>query len=83
MRDALNSTGRKIFYSVCNWGEEDTWQWGPETGNSWRTTVDIKGFWNSIIHNFLTNDAHAQIAGPGAWNDPDMLEIGNDWLNKE
>lgn len=38
MRDALNSTGRQIFYSICNWGEEDTVNWGPEVGNSWRTT---------------------------------------------
>ena len=38
MRDALLNSGRDIFYSICNWGEEDTWRWGPETGNSWRTT---------------------------------------------
>jgi alpha-galactosidase len=38
MRDALNKTGRPIFYSICNWGMEDTVEWGPETGNSWRTT---------------------------------------------
>lgn len=41
MRDALLKTGRPIFYSVCNWGDEDTWDWGPETANSWRTTQDI------------------------------------------
>lgn len=38
MRDALLETGRDIFYSVCNWGEEETWKWAPETANSWRTT---------------------------------------------
>ena len=38
MRDALNATGRPIFYSICNWGEEDTTHWAPEVGNSWRTT---------------------------------------------
>lgn len=80
MRDALNKTGRPIFYSVCNWGYEDTVKWGPETGNSWRTTVDIKGIWASIQYNFRTNAYHPEIAGPGAWNDPDMLEIGNGWL---
>ena len=38
MRDALLATGRPIFYSICNWGEEETWKWAPQTGNSWRTT---------------------------------------------
>jgi alpha-galactosidase len=38
MRDALNKTGRPIFYSICNWGDEDTYKWGSETANSWRTT---------------------------------------------
>lgn len=38
MRDALNATGRPIFYSICNWGDEDTPSWGPQVGNSWRTT---------------------------------------------
>ena len=56
MRDALNKTGRPIFYSVCNWGLEYTTLWGPETGNSWRTTVDIKGIWPSIQYNFIVND---------------------------
>lgn len=83
MRDALNKTGRPIFYSICNWGLEDTWEWGPETGNSWRTTVDIKDIWPSIVHNFINNAEHPEIAGPGAWNDPDMLEIGNGWLTYE
>ena len=55
MRDALNKTGRPIFYSVCNWGYEDTVKWGPSTGNSWRTTMDIKGIWASIQHNFIQN----------------------------
>jgi alpha-galactosidase len=81
MRDALNKTGRPIFYSVCNWGQEETVEWGPETGNSWRTTVDIKGIWPSIMHNFLWNAVRPEISGPGAWNDPDMLEIGNSWLS--
>jgi len=48
MRDALNKTGRPIFYSICNWGYENTVEWGPKTGNSWRTTMDIKGIWASI-----------------------------------
>jgi len=52
MRDALNATGRPIFYSICNWGEEETWKWAPETGNSWRTTQDIFDGWASIEYNF-------------------------------
>ena len=83
MRDALNKTGRPIFYSICNWGMEDTVEWGPETGNSWRTTQDIKAIWPSIEYNFRWNSARPDIARPGAWNDPDMLEVGNNWLTLE
>jgi alpha-galactosidase len=83
MRDALNKTGRPIFYSVCNWGLENTTEWGPRTGNSWRTTMDIKGIWPSIQYNFINNEQSSKIAGPGGWNDPDMLEIGNGWLSLE
>jgi alpha-galactosidase len=42
--------------------------------------MDIKGIWTSIQYNFRVNAYHPEIAGPGAWNDPDMLEIGNNWL---
>lgn len=53
MRDALNQTGRPIFYSICNWGFEDTAKWGPQTGNSWRTTYDIRNYWGRVIQNFF------------------------------
>jgi alpha-galactosidase len=52
MRDALAATGRDIFYSTCNWGEEHTWKWAPQTANSWRTTQDIFDGWASIEYNF-------------------------------
>ena len=52
MRDALVATGRDIFYSTCNWGEEHTWKWAPQTANSWRTTQDIFDGWASIEYNF-------------------------------
>jgi len=52
MRDALKKTGRPIFYSICNWGEDNTMQWGVATGNSWRTTMDIKDYWASMEYNF-------------------------------
>lgn len=80
MRDALDKTGRPIFYSLCNWGEEHTWQWAPQTGNSWRTTQDIFDGWASIEFNFRESQKHFEVSGPGGWNDPDMLEIGNGGL---
>lgn len=83
MRDALNSTGRPIFFSLCNWGEEGTVNWAPQVANSWRTTMDISDIWGSIEFNFLENLADRDSAGPGGWNDPDMLEVGNGGLTAE
>ena len=83
MRDALNATGRPIFYSLCNWGEEDTINWGPQVGNSWRTTQDIKDLWASIEMNFRYNYDGRAASGPGGWNDPDMLEVGNGGLTHD
>ncbi|OMJ70811.1 hypothetical protein SteCoe_21874 [Stentor coeruleus] len=77
MRDALNATKREIFYSICNWGQENPWIWGNNTGNSWRTTPDISDHWSSMMLNFYMNSRHGKYAGPGGWNDPDMLEVGN------
>lgn len=76
MRDALLASGRDIFYSVCNWGEEDTWKWGAETANSWRTTQDIFDSWVSVEFNFKESQKHFEASGSGGWNDPDMLEVG-------
>jgi alpha-galactosidase len=83
MRDALNATGRPIFYSICNWGEEGTIEWGPKVGNSWRTTQDIDESWSSLEFNFRLNTVARDSAGPGGWNDPDMLEVGNGGLTLE
>mmetsp|Transcript_15798 Transcript_15798/g.24317 ORF Transcript_15798/g.24317 Transcript_15798/m.24317 type:complete len:208 (+) Transcript_15798:495-1118(+) len=83
MRNALNATGRPIFYSLCNWGEEDVANWGPETANSWRTTMDIFDGWGSIEYNFKANMKVRDSSGEGGWNDPDMLEIGNGGLTYE
>lgn len=77
MRDALAATGRPIAFSICNWGEENPWEWGPETGHLWRTTEDIHDTWASMLSNFHKNVTLYAHAGPGAWNDPDMLEVGN------
>ena len=77
MRDALNKTGHPIFFSLCEWGVDDPATWAPKVGNSWRTTSDIKDNWESMISKVDINDKWATYAGPGGWNDPDMLEIGN------
>lgn len=77
MRDALNSTGRTIFYSLCEWGEDDPALWAGNVGNSWRTTDDITDTWESMTSIADLNDKWAAYAGPGGWNDPDMLEVGN------
>uniref|UniRef100_A0A0E0QCS9 Alpha-galactosidase n=1 Tax=Oryza rufipogon TaxID=4529 RepID=A0A0E0QCS9_ORYRU len=77
MRDALNSTGRQIFYSLCEWGQDDPALWAGKVGNSWRTTDDIQDTWKSMTDIADKNNKWASYAGPGGWNDPDMLEVGN------
>jgi len=77
MRDALNKSGRRIFYSMCEWGVDDPAKWAKDVGNSWRTTGDISDSWTSMINIIDKNNKWADYAGPGGWNDPDMLEVGN------
>ncbi len=77
MRDALQSTGRPIVYSICEWGTSQPWTWATDVGQLWRTTGDISDTWSSLRSIIATNVALASYAGPGHWNDPDMLEIGN------
>ena len=77
MRDALNKTGRPIFYSICNWGEELPYIWGRSVGNSWRTTGDIQSNYESFVGILDRQVALSRYAAPGGWNDPDMLEVGN------
>ena len=77
MRDALNMSGRPILFSMCEWGVEDPATWAPAVGNSWRTTGDIQDSWQSMLSNLDQNDRWWRAAGPGQWNDPDMLEVGN------
>jgi hypothetical protein len=77
MRDALLKQERPIFYSICQWGEEDIPTWGKDVGNSWRTTDDISDTWSSMIKIIDKNDKWYMYGGPGGWNDPDMLEVGN------
>jgi alpha-galactosidase len=79
MHTALANTGRPIVYSITEWGSTTpkVWTWGAPVGNLWRTTGDISDNWSSMIGKVHTNDDLAQFAGPGHWNDPDMLEVGN------
>jgi alpha-galactosidase len=81
MRDALAGTGRAILYSLCNWGEENVWTWGAGVGNSWRDTGDIQANWNSVMGILDSQVGKEGYSAPGAWNDPDMLEVGNSGLS--
>ena len=76
-RDALAKAGRPIVFSICEWGSNRPWEWGPQTGNLWRTTDDIGDGWASMIANLELSTQYAHAAAPGHWNDPDMLEVGN------
>jgi alpha-galactosidase len=78
MGDALLATHRPIVYSLCQYGREKVWEWGPKvSGNLWRTTGDINDTYKRMMEIVDTQSAIAKYAGPGHWNDPDMLEIGN------
>jgi len=91
MSDALRATGRPIVFSICNWGQEQPWLWGAQSGgNLWRTTQDIWDAWSGrrdfalgvldILDLQVDLGAYAK---PGHWNDPDMLEIGNGGMTDE
>ncbi|XXY51844.1 NPCBM/NEW2 domain-containing protein [Sorangium sp. So ce269] len=77
MREALDEAGGDIVYSICEWGQSQPWEWAVGVGNLWRTTGDISDTWSSLRSIIASNVKLAQYAGPGHWNDPDMLEIGN------
>ena len=78
MHNALVKTGRPIVYSLCQYGFDSVWQWGAEVGgNLWRTTNDVNASFSSIALIANDNVGLGKYAGPGHWNDPDMLEVGN------
>jgi alpha-galactosidase len=81
---ALRSTGRDIIFSLCQYGWLDVGEWGAAAGgNLWRTTGDISDNWNSMSRiGFDQQVGREKFAGPGHWNDPDMLEIGNGGMTK-
>jgi alpha-galactosidase len=82
MNKALKEAGRPIVYSFCQYGWDAVWEWGPSVGaNAWRTTGDISANWQSIYSILNEQAGLAKYAGPGHWNDPDMLEVGNGKLS--
>ena len=77
MGAALAAQPRDIVFSLCQYGMGDVWQWGASTGgNSWRTTGDIQDNWGSLHSIYESQAGHSAYAGPGHWNDPDMLMVG-------
>jgi alpha-galactosidase len=85
IRNALNASGRSIVLSICEWGTAKPWLWGEKVGgNLWRTTGDISDVWQGkdkhhlgVVDILDLQDGLQSYAGPGHWNDPDMLEVGN------
>jgi alpha-galactosidase len=83
MRDALKAAGRPIVFSLCEWGSNKPWLWAKDVGNLWRTTGDISDCWEckkgrlSFEQIMDLQVGLETYAGPGHWNDPDMLEVGN------
>jgi alpha-galactosidase len=78
MAKALKATSRPIVYSLCQYGFDAVWEWAPSVGaNLWRTTGDIAPNMYSIYANMSLQDGLSGYSGPGHWNDPDMLEVGN------
>jgi alpha-galactosidase len=89
MSDALQATGRPIVFSICEWGVNQPWKWAQDVGHLWRTTGDIwprwkedgsKGWQNSVLSILDQQLGLYKYAGPGHWNDPDMLEVSNEEL---
>ena len=72
-----NCEEKKILYSICEWGWNQPWKWGGKAGNIWRTTPDIQPHWASVVGIYEVNVRLDKYARPGAFNDPDMLEVGN------
>jgi len=85
MRDALALSQRPITFSICEWGSTKPWLWARDIGNLWRTTGDIQDCWDcrkdwggmGFVHILDLQENLEPYAGPGHWNDPDMLEVGN------
>jgi alpha-galactosidase len=84
MHKALESTGRPIVFSLCQYGVGNVWEWGPKVGgNLWRTTGDINDSYDRMSVIGFGQAGLSKYAGPGHWNDPDMLEVGNGGMSHD
>jgi alpha-galactosidase len=84
MGNALRATSRPIVFSLCQYGWDAVWEWAPQLGgNLWRTTGDITPRWDRIYAILSQQEGLEAYAGPGHWNDPDMLEVGNGKMTLE
>lgn len=84
MGKALEASGRDIVYSLCQYGMAGVWEWGPQVGGQlWRTYGDITPKWSAFQAIIRRQQGLEKWAGPGRWNDPDMLEIGNGSLTPD
>jgi alpha-galactosidase len=83
MHEAMLKTGRPMVYSLCQYGADAVWRWGASVGgNLWRTTGDISDNYDRMTLIGFQQAGLAKFAGPGHWNDPDMLEVGNGKMNE-
>ncbi|MFK3888031.1 NPCBM/NEW2 domain-containing protein [Sphingomonas sp. NPDC079357] len=71
------ASGRSPLISICAWGQADVNDWARRYGQMSRTSFDIAPTWDAMLFNFDSAASRALFAGPGHWNDPDMLEVGN------
>jgi len=91
MSDAIKEAGRPIVLSICEWGENEPWKWGKGIGHLWRVTADIRDCyqclfdWGGVgVLNVIDKMADLYpYAGPGHWNDAEMLEVGNGGMTKD
>ncbi|HLI04667.1 MAG TPA: glycoside hydrolase family 27 protein [Terracidiphilus sp.] len=84
MHEALEAAGRPILFSLCQYGWGEVWTWGPEVGASmWRTGEDISDRYDSMSLNGFGQAGLEKFAGPGHWNDPDFLEVGNGGMTED
>lgn len=94
MSMALKQAGRPIVFSLCEWGDNKPWLWAKEVGHLWRTTGDIyncydcikdNGSWKAwgVMQILDKQEGLRQYAGPGHWNDPDMMQVGNGMPNNQ
>ncbi|WP_424494243.1 glycoside hydrolase family 27 protein [Salinimicrobium sp. GXAS 041] len=94
MRDALYEAGRPVLFAICEWGDNQPWEWAQDVGHMWRTTGDIYNCWDceedhgdwsswGVLRILDMQDGLRKYAGPGHWNDPDMMEVGNGMSQSE